>query len=328
MHSYKSLQHYVDARVSTTPHSRLHSLKTIGNARLPCFVKRDDELGFGVSGTKYRKYVSLIPYVLEKGYQHAAVIGSAHSNNVLSIVQLLIENNIRPTLFLKQMHATTTVGNYLLTSLFVNPSQIHWLNEEEWPQAETIAATLPQTFIIKEGACQPEALAGAMTLAMDLISSRQHDNIQHIFIDAGTGLSAIATILAFSYLSLDIRVHVLLLADNEEAFYSKLRTFASLFAADIGWHYEWQQLIARIFLYRPTSSKSFGATTPGHFKKIKEIARYEGFLTDPIYSVKLFMAMERIVLEKKLIGRCLIVHSGGGLALMGFQAQLNTALIS
>ena len=66
-----------------------------------CFVKRDDELGFGISGSKIRKYRSLIPWLIQKGIEEVVIIGSSCSNHVLGLSQLLIENKLKPTLFLK-----------------------------------------------------------------------------------------------------------------------------------------------------------------------------------------------------------------------------------
>src|ERR1700761_5279772 len=78
-------------------HSRVHSLRSFLFSGTTCYVKRDDELGFGVSGSKIRKYCSLIPFFLNQGIQEVVVIGNAYSNHVLSLVQLLIENQLSPT---------------------------------------------------------------------------------------------------------------------------------------------------------------------------------------------------------------------------------------
>jgi 1-aminocyclopropane-1-carboxylate deaminase/D-cysteine desulfhydrase-like pyridoxal-dependent ACC family enzyme len=44
--------------------SRIHSLRSFSRGR--CYIKRDDELGFGISGTKVRKYLSLLPAILRE----------------------------------------------------------------------------------------------------------------------------------------------------------------------------------------------------------------------------------------------------------------------
>src|SRR6185503_8985877 len=146
----------------------------------------------------WRKYSSLIPYLLENNYQETVVIGSAYSNHVLGISQLLIENRIKPTLFLLGDPNIKRQGNLLLTSLLVPESQMHWISRKDWPQVESIAAQYVQnndlpTLLIPEGAFLDAALPGALTLAVDVLRNEEENQqqFQHIFIDAGSGLSAI-----------------------------------------------------------------------------------------------------------------------------------------
>lgn len=301
--------------ITHIPHSRTHALKSFTGS---CRTKREDELGFGISGTKLRKYVSLIPYLQKHSHQETIVIGSAYSNHVLSISQLLIENRIKPTLFLLGNPQIEKRGNLLLTSLLVPESQIHWIKREDWPHVEAIASA-QSAFIIPEGACMDEALPGSLTLAVDIL---QHETPEHIFMDAGTGLSAIATLLAFAWLKKKTLLHILLLADDEPTFLQKLKRFQKTFEKLLNCEIQWDDLIAQFKLYRPTQARSFGSVNQTTIHTIKEIAREEGFLTDPIYSAKLFYEAKQIILSDKLEGTILIVHSGGALTLMGFEKQL------
>ena len=47
-------------------------------------------------------------------------------------------------------------------------------------------------------------------------------------------------------------------------------------------------------------------------------AQSEGLLTDPIYTTKLFYTAEQLIIDKKVSGNILIIHSGGGTGLLGF----------
>jgi 1-aminocyclopropane-1-carboxylate deaminase/D-cysteine desulfhydrase-like pyridoxal-dependent ACC family enzyme len=46
-----------------------------------------------------------------------------------------------------------------------------------------------------------------------------------------------------------------------------------------------------------------------------------GILTDPVYTAKLFLEAERICLVQEISGNTLIVHSGGGTGLFGYQVS-------
>ena len=304
--------------------SRVHSLRSFGSN---CFVKRDDELGFGISGSKLRKYVSLIPHLKQKKIQEAAVIGSSYSNNVLGLSQLLIEQSIKPTLFLLGDGTSEKIGNYLLTSLFVPESSIHWVPREEWPQVESLAEKYAKprgAFVIPEGALMPEAFPGAITLPLDILRNEENLGLSfsHIFTEAGSGLTAIATILTLAYLEKQTCVHVLLLADDKDIFINKLQNFKRHFERLTSQDLEWEEVGKRFQLHIPITAKSFGSVNKTIMQQVAEIARAEGFLTDPIYSAKLFLEARRIIKEQGLNGNNLIVHSGGGLTLMGFQDQL------
>ena len=311
-------------------HSRIHPLKTFGGSHTPCFVKREDELGFGISGSKVRKYSSLIPHLLITKIEEAVLIGGAHSNNIVGLTQLLIENSIQPTLFLRGDAETKKIGNLLLSSLMVPPDSIHWISRDDWPNVSAQAtryvhAQSKRIMLIPEGASMPAALPGALTLALDIIENERHSDIEfeHIFIDSGTGMMACAMLLAFAWLEKSCTIHVVLMAEGEAEFLETLSTLKGQFEALLGVQMEWSNIHERMQLHTPHEGRSFGSTNKKIFEEIRRIAQTEGFLTDPIYSAKLFLEARRIMSSDDIKGNCLLIHSGGALTLMGFQEQLS-----
>jgi len=115
--------------------SRIHRLRWFDRSDI--WVKRDDELSFGVSGTKLRKHASIIPSLKGKGIEEVVVIGGANSNNVLSAAQTLTENNIKITPFLLGP-PSQKLGNSKLFSLFVDDSEIHWISRVQWADCERL----------------------------------------------------------------------------------------------------------------------------------------------------------------------------------------------
>lgn len=307
------------------PHSRTHVLNTFNTPLALCMTKRDDELGFGISGSKRRKYLSLLPYLLQNNFQEAVVIGSAYSNHVLGISQLLIENQIKPTLFLLGDPKNKRQGNLLLTSLLIPEEHMHWISRKDWPEVEARAAHYMQsnsvpTLLIPEGACMDAALPGALTLAIDIL--RDEHRFDHIFMDAGTGLSAIATILAFAWLDNQTLVHVVLLADDEQRFLATLKRFHKSFELLMEDRLSWDDILKRFKLHRPKLARSFGSVNATIMSYIKFLAREEGFFTDPLYTAKLFWEAKNLIKAQELSGNILIIHSGGALTLLGFQNHL------
>jgi len=113
--------------------SRIHRLRWFNRSDI--WIKRDDELSFGVSGTRLRKHASIVPVLKLKGIEEVVVLGGANSNNVLSAAQILTENNIKITPFLLGPPAHKH-GNLKLLSLFVDDDEIHWIPHEQWTDIE------------------------------------------------------------------------------------------------------------------------------------------------------------------------------------------------
>ncbi len=299
--------------------SRIHRLNSI-----EAFIKRDDELGFGLSGSKLRKYLSLIPSLRAKGAKEVVVIGSSYSNHVLSCAQLLKENRMQPTLFLLGDPPEKITGNFLFTSLIVGKEKMHWIPRSEGQRIEELAGLYAEktgALVIPRGASCKEALPGALTLPIDIVRNEKEWGIEfeHIFIDSGTGMMAASLILAFAYCKRKTRIHAVQMAGNPQDFYENLAARQKDFEALC------KKAISSplcFTLHAPQNAASFGSVNAQVFQTIGEYARTEGILLDPIYNAKLFHEGARILRNERLKGNVLFIHSGGGLALSGFLENL------
>ncbi|HAU1151438.1 TPA: pyridoxal-phosphate dependent enzyme [Legionella pneumophila] len=292
--------------------SRVHTLNHFPKQGVECYVKRDDELGCGISGTKIRKYSSLIPFLKIEGIHHLIIIAGAQSNNLLAALQVARECQLKVTAFLIKPKHLKIQGNFKLSLLFLHENEIIWINREEWHRvnefAEQYLKGLRETaYILYEGASVPESMEGAMSLANDI---KENERVlgfafDHIFIDAGTGFSAIALIRGFNELQHEGIIHVLLLADSEGVFKKKLMHWSEINPDNYTCFY-------------PTTAKSFGSVNQTIKEEIKRLAYEEGILADPIYSAKLFYEARKYIEECQLKGKVLIIHSGGILTMSGF----------
>lgn len=283
-------------------HSRVHRLRSFDTENCSCWVKRDDELGFGISGSKIRKYSSLIPFLLNEQFDQVIAIGGINSNNILGLSQVLTENRILFRLYLKGDPVRPRQGNGLLTSLIAD-SAIRWVSSAEWPQVHQIAldeVSHKRAFIIPEGASCTQALPGALTLATDLETNEEQigHHFNHIFIDAGTGFTANA--LA-QRLSGSRHLHIVMLAEPNHNFSDSRH---------------------KVSCYRPRLGPSFGSVNKGVWDEVKFMGQHEGILTDPVYSAKLFYEARHIIREQNLKGNALVIHGGGGLSLLGFSKNI------
>lgn len=292
--------------------SRVHSLNHFPKQSVNCYVKRDDELSCGISGSKLRKYASLIPYLQISDISHLIIIAGPQSNNLLAALQMAREFQLRVTAFLIKPRTLKIQGNFALSRLFLADQDIIWVERDDWNNVEKTAQDYANScnksaFILNEGASVPEALPGALSLAQDLIVNEQHLNLtfQHIFVDAGTGFSAAALIKGLAQLNHPAQIHILLLADDAVLFNKKLKQW-------VGGPF------SNFDCFYPTNAKSFGSVNNAVKQSIKRMACEEGILVDPIYSAKLFYESRQFIEEKRLQGNVLIIHSGGLLTMSGF----------
>ena len=312
----------LDTAESFNLQSRIHRLKWFGRSDI--WVKRDDELSFGVSGTKLRKHASVIPALKLKGIEEVVVIGGANSNNVLSAAQTLIENGIKITPFLLGPPSHKQ-GNSKLLSLFVDDDEIHWISRNQWADIETIVNNYIENedaqgikiFVLPEGGHHQLALPGSLSILLDIRRNESESGVifDHVFIDSGTGMVAQSLLAGAAAINKKTKFHVVVLAGSFETFECGLEQI-------IQYTEDFLQISIKSLpdykLSYPVIAKSFGGTNRAIFREIKSIARENGILTDPVYSAKLFITAKHTIQDQSLDGNILLIHSGGALALSGF----------
>lgn len=293
--------------------SRIHKLNHFPHDGVVCYVKRDDELSCGISGSKLRKYASLMPALIATGVQHLIIIAGPQSNNLLAALQMAREYQLQITAFLIKPRSTEIQGNFKLSRLFLEEQEIIWVERADWSTVTALAngyksQLKEQGFVLDEGASVKEAMEGAKSIASDIIHNEQSAGItfHHIFVDAGTGFSAAALAHGLSELKHQALIHILLLADDEAQFKVKLKQW-------IG------RIPERIRCFYPDTGKSFGAVNKTIRNEVRRMAMEEGILADPVYSAKLFHSARNYIAQKNLKGNVLIIHSGGTLTMAGFE---------
>lgn len=303
-------------------HSRIHQLRSFDQT---CYIKREDELGCLISGSKIRKYRTLIPALKKSGCKEVALIGSQHSNHILGLSSLLIENGFAITLFLCPSHEKNLIGNALFSRLLVPETKVHFVDRVNWPQVESIALKWQQEgknrLFIPEGGEIGHSIAGLATLAIDIVANEKSSSItfKELFIDSGTGLTAASLICAFGYIQKETHIHVMLAASNEASFLQKLQEVKLAFEAILN---DSIAYLPPFTLHLPPTAKSFGATNATLFQTIARVAKDEGLFLEPLYSSKLYLLFVKKTLENKLQGPFLFIHSGGLFSLSGFQNEL------
>lgn len=306
--------------------TRTHALPTSFDNSL--FIKREDELSSGISGSKLRKYASLIPHLKKEGVRHVAIIGGPNSNNVVGLLQILKEAGIHFQLFLREAADHRKQGNALFLDMLAPRESITVISRENWNTVKQAAATFLSnlnvpSYLITEGAICAESLPGCLTLAEDLLRNETSGPFfSHLYIDSGTGMSSIGLILGLATLDPKYekrRIHISLIAGAEDEFVANLERFKQTLLDKL--EIETLSLPTFDFLHPPIAKK-FGSVSASLFQACRNIAKTEGLLIDPTYSVKHYMAMQEHRRKHTATGTALFIFNGSALGLAGFQEQL------
>lgn len=299
--------------------SRIHPLNQFGRQT---WVKRDDELSFGVSGSKARKLHSLIPQIRKNGHSRILAIGGAHSNNILALAQACAEWQIGLVgLLLGPPRHESGIAQ--LMRWFQSPHfEVQWISRRDWPHVLEIADSLSRALmkqgespiVLPEGSMHPYAIPGSMTLASEIARHQEEEGLvfDRIFIDSGSGMTSQSLIAGLAYYPEAPEVQVVQLAKMDPESYQMGLEKVTRWVEDLKGP---TLRKPRFRLIEPSMGRSFGSTPQTIFREIKRIAQEEGFLTDPIYSGKLFFTAREHQSDES---RDLLIHSGGGLALTGF----------
>jgi 1-aminocyclopropane-1-carboxylate deaminase len=311
--------------------TRVHEMKRqYQGARL--FIKREDELSSGIAGSKYRKFASLIPFFKQELFHEILLIGSAQSNNIVAALQLLIENGIKSKLMLMESNEQELKGNLLWLSMLHQLEDVIWISRENWHSVQMEAEKYLQdaklsgrrVFILPEGGAVAEALPGAMTLAADILNNEKEHSVkfEHICIDSGSGTSAIGLMLGLRDSGMKKNIYITLIAGNKADFGIQFQALTSSFTKFSGVDSELPQLDT-VHFYKPAIAPSFGSITGGILKETMNIAREEGILMDPVYSVKHLLTVRSLIENGKMSGNILFIYNGGSFGLSGFQSRLS-----
>ena len=304
--------------------SRVHPLRGFD---ADVYVKREDELSFGISGSKLRKLLGIKKEVLRLGAKKIHIIGGLNSNHLLSSLQMVRELGLEFEVHCLEQHSKQMRGNrFLCEMLLGSDAKLNFVPREQW---KTLQSDLedkfkddPSSYVIAEGAYQVDALFSAMTIFKEIAvwHENQTDKDElHVWVDSGTGLLCQALELANAAFGSVFRIHPILIAGSEEDY-------------DVGmarWLNHLEKLGIELtpkqrLFHRPDVAKSFGATNKSVFVEIINQARINGMLIDPLYAAKSL----KIVAEKspKLNGKHLWIHGGGALSVFGFQEKISKYL--
>lgn len=267
-----------------------------------CYIKREDLIGGLFNGVKQRKLHALMAYLTKTRPSKVYLKGSLQSNFLLAIVPRLIEHRIPFEVYTYPSYHHRLTGNSFFLSFFIDIDAIKPLHQ--------LPPCRPDEMIIEEGGDQLEGYLGLIDLGEEIISQNNALNLQlqHVWIDAGTGATAACLDYVFTRDGAPFYLHVVSMKENEHGYKKKKQQIFD----QLNKHFQTSVSPSAPFqFYRPPSARAFGSINRSTMDLIKTVARFSGILLDPIYTAKLVMTMQTVQHQQPT----LFIHSGGTLAM-------------
>ena len=290
------------------------------------WIKRDDLSGLELSGNKVRKLEFLFQEAIEQGAQRIITCGGLQSNHCRAVAFLAAQIGLKTTLVLRGKESDTPTGNYFLNRLV--GADVHFVNEEEYKNVDVVMERLSETanekcYIIPEGGSNETGVWGYIKCYEEIIqqseSMKQH--FDTVVVATGSGGTHAGLLLGKILSGGTTEVVSVNVCDDASYFQNKIGRIMDRFASKYKKQLSWS--VNDIKIIDGFTGEGYGKIGQREKNLIREFARQEGLLIDPVYGAKAMLGLLDYAEKKKLPGHdILFIHTGGVFGLFPFADML------
>ncbi|MBB5639191.1 1-aminocyclopropane-1-carboxylate deaminase [Pedobacter cryoconitis] len=288
----------------TDLHSPLQQLKH--DALTQLWVKRDDLIDPYISGNKWRKLKYILQDATAKKKKHLVTFGGAYSNHLVATASAAARSGLKATAFVRG----EKVNNEMLVLCALYGMELIFTDRETYKDKVACytdySAAHQDTYFIDEGGASAEAALGCAEIITEI-----PQDTAHLFCAAGTGTTAAGLLQGIQKAGLKTRLHVIPVLKGGEFIREEMSSYVS--TAD-----------ERLILHTDYHFGGYAKTKPDLLDFIRTFTAQHGLLTDPVYTAKMFFAIDDLAL-KNYFGKdekIVALHTGGLLGIMGMKDKL------
>jgi D-cysteine desulfhydrase len=311
-----------------TPLEPLTRLSAAYGTRI--WIKRDDLTDTVASGNKIRKLEYSIGQALAEEADVLVTWGGVQSNHCRATAALAARLGLKSHLVLRGSEPNERDGNLLIGSLvgaeitFAPPERYQAMDDTYMDLQAEYASQGLKTYRIPVGASDEVGLWGYINCANELKRDFESAGISPdaIVSATGSGGTLAGLIIGNALHELNTRVVAFNVCDDEAYFKHKISKDFVLWRERYGSELEIDQLPINVI--DGYVGPGYGRATPEVFETIREVARLEGIVLDPVYTGKAFNALLQEIRSGKFEGLSDIVfiHTGGMLGLFPQKQKL------
>lgn len=270
-------------------------------------VKRDDLIDPYISGNKWRKLKYILAAALTQQKTHIVTFGGAYSNHLVATAAACSRNGLKSTAFVRGDEAACTDNEMLLLCKLFGMQLIFTDRTSYRDKTALFEAHFgndENAVFVDEGGAGTEAVKGCAEIIAELPG-----DIDHLFCAAGTGTTAAGLLAGIYEHKLKTQLHVVPVLKGGSFIADEIRKYTG----------KTEQLV----LHTDFHFGGYAKTTPELITFIKNFTAAEGMLIDPVYTGKMFYAIDRLAASQyfKPTEKIVALHTGGLLGLMGMKEK-------
>ncbi len=301
------------------------------------YIKRDDSQPLGMGGNKVRQLEFYLGPALQQHSDTVLITGAIQSNFVRLCAAACRKLGLEPVVQLEDRVPTNdpvyqSSGNVLLDQLY--GAEIHYLPEGEDEKLadaklDSLALELKKQgrkpYVVHLGTEHPPlgSLGYALSVAELKIQTREQNiSATHLVTPSGSGITHSGILAGVKALDWNIKVEGICVRRQRPLQKPRIETRASEAASLLGIEPIPPESVR---VYDDVLAPGYGQLNQRVGQAIKQAARLEGILVDPVYSGRTLAGLIKLVEQGQIAqGSCVVfIHTGGAPALFAYQNKLD-----
>ncbi|MFK5926443.1 MAG: D-cysteine desulfhydrase family protein [Desulfuromusa sp.] len=335
-----SFQYPERVRLAQTP-TPLEKMERLSNKfGVEIYFKRDDYTGTELSGNKVRKLEFILQHALKLGADTVITCGGAQSNHCRATAFAAKRLGLKSVLLLRTPNPDqppAPEANILLdrlagaTIIWITPEQYQQRDQYFAWQAEKLVAAGACPYIIPEGGSNALGAWGYVSAVEELVNDvEQLDDTESasttIVSAVGSGGTTAGLVLGNKLFAAGFRTVGVNVCDDRDYF----QTVIGNIIDDFQDKYLDQPLATKadIEILDGYVGKGYALSQPQELEAIRDLARLEGVVLDPVYTGKAYYAMiSELKKNPDCFGpRIIFLHTGGLFGLFSIAEQMAEVL--
>ncbi len=283
------------------------------------YVKRDDLTDIVASGNKIRKLEFLFKDAMNKRADTVLTCGGIQSNHCRATAAIATKLGMKSVLILRGEKESLYDGNLLLDKLlgadtvYITPEEYKKIDEVFEVESERLRKRGRKPYVIPEGGSNEIGFLGYVNAAREMKEQIESMDIHpgYVFTAVGSAGTYAGLFLGKKLFDMDYElIGVNVTKDPEEKFVKRVENIIGRFLGNYKFpQVDFDEEEIKII---PGAGIGYAMSTDEELNLIYDVARTEGLILDPVYTVKCFLHMLEYLKEKDIHGEdILFFHTGG-----------------